>query len=440
MAHATSILPALRTDRYEFTMLDAALRDGTAERLCVFETFARALPTGRRYGVVAGLDRVIDAIEHFTFDEETLAWLSEHKIVSDTTVAWLKDFRFSGEVHAYREGDLYFPNSPVLTVTAPFGVGVLLETIVLSILNFDSAVASAAARMVDAAAGRHLLEFGSRRTHEEAAIAAARAAYIVGFDATSNLAAGARYGIPTAGTSAHAFMLVHDTELGAFAGQLRAAGPNTTLLVDTFATEQGIRNAIDAARSIHGPDQLGAIRIDSGDLGALAHQARKLLDDAGFTSTRIIVSGDLDEYRIAAFGDAPIDGFGVGTSVVTGSGAPTAGFIYKLVARQHRGQWIPVAKSGGIKATRGGRKRAYRLLADGTATSERLGAWDAPAPSHARELQIPVIVDGAVVERQSLAEVRAHHAHARAEFAPTTFTLTDGPAALHATPSDTVGS
>jgi nicotinate phosphoribosyltransferase len=403
---------SLFTDRYELTMLDAALRAGSAERPTVFETFARVLPLERRYGVVAGLGRLVDAIEAFRFDDDQLASLDDDDVVSPATLAWLAGYRFRGELHAYREGEIYVPGSPVLTVTAPFADGVVLETLILSVLNHDSAVASAAARMVNAAAGRGLLEFGGRRAHEQAAVAAARAAYLVGFDGSSNLAAGARYGVPTLGTSAHAFTLLHDDERTAFAAQVEALGPQTTLLVDTYDISEGIATALEVA----GP-KLGAIRIDSGDLGREARSARAQLDAAGATATRIVVSGDLDEFRLAELVDAPIDAYGVGTSVVTGSGAPTSGFVYKLVARarSHDGPLEPVAKGGGSKATVGGRKRASRRLQGGVAAEELLRDWSHPVPDGERELQVPVLIDGERRHDPDLADIRDHHRAALAE-------------------------
>src|SRR5919206_5282951 len=269
---------ALLTDQYELTMLESALRDGTAERQCVFEAFARRLPEGRRYGVVAGTGRLLDEIAAFRFTDEELAFLSERRIVSDRTCAWLAEFRFRGDIDGYAEGETYFPGSPIFTVVAPFAQAVVLETLVLSVLNFDCAVASAAARMVCAAGQRPVIEMGSRRTHESAAPAAARAAYLAGFSATSNLSAGHRYGIPTTGTSAHSFVLLHNREADAFRAQLDALGQGTTLLVDTYDIAGGIRTAIEAA----GTD-LGAIRIDSGDLAVLAMQSRELLDSLGAT-------------------------------------------------------------------------------------------------------------------------------------------------------------
>ncbi|MCS7476031.1 nicotinate phosphoribosyltransferase [Umezawaea endophytica] len=379
---------ALLTDHYELTMLAAALRDGTADRPCVFEVFARRLPEGRRYGVVAGTGRLLDAIRDFRFDEAELAQLAEANVVDERTLAWLADYRFTGEVDGYPEGELYFPGSPLLSVRASFGEGVVLETLALSILNHDSAIASAAARMVGAANGRRMIEMGSRRTHEEAAVASARAAYLAGFTATSNLEAGRRHGIPTAGTCAHAFTLLHDTEEEAFRSQVEALGADTTLLVDTYDITNGIALAVKAA----GPE-LGAVRIDSGDLGVLARQAREQLDSLGAKNTRIVVSGDLDEYSIAALRAEPVDSYGVGTSLVTGSGAPTAGMVYKLVEVDGR----PVAKRSSHKESRGGRKGVLRRHKEtGTALEEVVFPFGEQPETgeHDRLLQIPLLRAG----------------------------------------------
>jgi nicotinate phosphoribosyltransferase len=378
---------ALLTDHYELTMLQAARRDGTAGRRCAFEVFARRLPEGRRYGVVAGTGRLLDAIERFRPTDEELAFLVGTGVVDEDTCAWLRDYRFTGDVTGYPEGELYFPGSPVLTVEASFADAVVLETLVLSVLNHDAAVASAATRMVCAAGDRPCIEMGSRRTHEEAAAAAARAAYVGGFAATSNLAAGMRYGVPTTGTAAHSYTLLHDREADAFRGQVDALGLGTTLLVDTYDIAQGIRTAIEVA----GTD-LGAVRIDSGDLAVMAHQSRELLDSLGADRTRIVLSGDLDEFALAALAGAPVDAYGVGTSVVTGSGAPTAGFVYKLVEVDGR----PVAKRSEDKTTHGGRKTAVRRhRRSGTATEEVLRAGGAPSARDGdRALQVPLVRDG----------------------------------------------
>lgn len=380
---------ALLTDHYELTMLASALRDGSAHRECVFEVFARRLPKERRFGVVGGTGRLLDALVEFRFDAGDLEFLRSAGAVDEQTAEWLAAYRFSGDIDGYAEGELYFPGSPILTVRGTFAEAVLLETLALSILNHDSAIATAAARMVIAASDRPLIEMGSRRTHEEAAVASARASYLAGFTATSNLEAGRRYGIPTTGTSAHAFTLLHDTEKAAFAGQLAALGAGTTMLVDTYDITAGIRTAIEVA----GP-RLGAIRIDSGDLGVLAVQARQQLDSLGATSTRIVVSGDLDEYSIAALAVAPVDAYGAGTAVVTGSGAPTAGMVYKLVEVEGR----PVAKRSENKASHGGGKTAVRRhRSTGTATEEVIttGARVPELGEHDRLLQVPLVRAGA---------------------------------------------
>ena len=398
----TQFSPVLYTDHYELTMLSAALKDGTAHRRSVFEVFARRLPPGRRYGVVAGTGRLIEMIRDFRFTDADIDFLRGAHIVDDATTAWLADYRFTGDVDGYAEGELFFPGSPILTVSGTFAECVVLETLALSVLNHDSAIAAAAARMVTAARGRPIIEMGSRRTHEESAVAAARAAYLAGFAATSNLAAGARYGIPTSGTSAHAFTLLHDDEPAAFSSQVAALGKNTTLLVDTYDIAQGIRNAIAVA----GPD-LRAVRIDSGDLSVLAQHSRELLDSLGATETKIIVSGDMDEYSIAALAAEPVDMYGAGTAVVTGSGAPTAGLVYKLVEVDGR----PVVKRSEHKATVGGRKTAVRRhKPTGTATEEVIvSQGDCDAQPHDRPLQRAFVRGGdPVPDLPTLADSREH--------------------------------
>ena len=395
----------LHTDHYELTMVSAALRDGTADRRCVFEVFARRLPPGRRYGVVAGTGRIMDLLPGLHFSPDEVEFLHTGGIVDDAGARWLADYRFRGDIDGYAEGELYFPGSPILTLTGTFADCVVLETLVLSVLNHDCAVATAAARMVTAARGRALIEMGSRRTHEEAAVASARAAYLAGFAATSNLAAGRRYAIPTRGTSAHAFTLLHDNEPAAFASQIATLGKQTTLLVDTYDITQGIRNAIAVAGT-----ELGAIRLDSGDLSVLARQSRDLLDELGATETKIVVSGDLDEYAIAALAAEPVDVYGAGTAVVVGSGAPTAGLVYKLVEVDGR----PVVKRSENKATIGGRKTAVRRhKPTGTATEEVVLPMGTPQPQpHDRALQRPFARGGTPVpDLPSLAEAREHLRH-----------------------------
>jgi nicotinate phosphoribosyltransferase len=396
----------LLTDKYELTMLAAALRDGTANRRTTFELFARRLPYGRRYGVVAGTGRLLEALPQFSFDDEACELLAG--FLDPDTVGYLRDFRFAGDIDGYAEGELYFPGSPVLSVTGSFAECVVLETLALSIFNHDTAIASAAARMVSAAGERPIVEMGSRRTHELAAVAAARAAYIAGFAASSNLEAQRRYGIPAEGTASHAFTMLHthrDTppemaEMAAFRAQVDALGAGTTLLVDTYDVTAGVANAVAAAGT-----GLGAVRIDSGDLGMLARQVREQLDGLGATQTRIVVSGDLDEFSSAALRAEPVDSYGVGTSLVTGSGAPTASMVYKLVEVDG----MPVQKRSSHKESHGGRKEALRLARPtGTITEEVVHpAGRAPATTEpCRVVTTPLVCGGVVVSDPDLSAAR----------------------------------
>ncbi|MFB7334651.1 nicotinate phosphoribosyltransferase [Streptomyces adustus] len=401
---------ALFTDQYELTMLQAALKAGTAERRSVFEVFTRRLPDGRRYGVVAGTGRVLDAIENFRFDADVLAFLRERAVVDEATLAWLASYRFSGDVWGYPEGEVYFPGSPIMRVEGTFAECVLLETVILSVLNHDSAIAAAASRMSSAAGGRPLIEMGARRTHELAAVASARAAYVGGFSSTSDLAAGFRYNIPTVGTSAHAFTLLHDHERDAFQAQVASLGRGTTLLVDTYDVAEAVRMAVQVA----GPE-LGAVRIDSGDLLLVAHRVRRQLDELGARDTKIIVTSDLDEYAIASLAAAPVDAYGVGTQLVTGSGHPTCSMVYKLVARagstDPKAPLLPVAKkSSGGKTSVGGRKWAARRLDEnGVAEAEVVGTGAVPTELLDRRLLVELVKGGEVVAREPLDVVRERH-------------------------------
>ncbi|WP_327367666.1 nicotinate phosphoribosyltransferase [Streptomyces sp. NBC_01217] len=406
---------ALFTDQYELTMVQAALKAGTADRRSVFEAFTRRLPEGRRYGVVAGIGRVLDAVENFHFDDEMLTFLRERDVVDGPTLAWLADFRFSGDIWGYPEGEVYFPGSPILRVEGSFAECVLLETVVLSILNHDSAIAAAASRMSAAAGGRGLIEMGARRTHELSAVASARAAYIGGFDTTSDLAAGFRYNIPTVGTSAHAFTLLHDTERDAFRAQVDSLGRGTTLLVDTYDVAEAVRTAVEVAGT-----ELGAVRIDSGDLLLVAHRVRQQLDELGATGTKIVVTSDLDEYAIASLAAAPVDAYGVGTQLVTGSGQPTCSMVYKLVARAGSADPAeplrPVAKKSlGAKSSVGGRKWAARRLDEsGVAEAEVIGTGPVPDGLADRQLLVELVRGGEVIAREPLDAARERHMAARA--------------------------
>ncbi|GAA4191386.1 nicotinate phosphoribosyltransferase [Microbacterium oryzae] len=413
---------ALMTDRYELTMLDAALRDGTADRHCVFELFARRLSGGRRFGVVAGTGRLLALLRDFRFGDDELRFLRDEKVVSPETIRHLESYRFRGTVTGYREGELYFPGSPILTIEGSFADAVILETLALSVMNHDAAVATAAARMSIAAGDRPLAEMGSRRAAEHSAVAAARAAYIAGFHATSNLEAGRLWGLPTMGTAAHAWTLLHDTEEDAFRSQVAALGSDTALLVDTYDTRRGVELAVQVAGT-----GLGGVRIDSGDLPIVAGEVRAQLDELGATETRITVTSDLDEYAIAALAASPVDAYGVGTSVVTGSGYPTAGMVYKLVARQGAdGGWVSVAKKAEGKGSQGGRKRAFRRLENGVAVDEYVeiadGFEELPAAADVaggRALQVTLVdhgeTDVSYEGPGGVQAARAHHLAVREE-------------------------
>lgn len=419
---------ALLTDQYELTMVQAALHSGAAHRRCTFEVFSRTLPAGRRYGVVAGTGRMLEGLEKFQFGRDELDYLAAQQIVDDETLDFLADYQFSGTITGYAEGEVYMPHSPVLRVEATFAEACLLETYILSVLNYDSAVASAGSRMVMAAGERPCVEMGGRRTQESAASAAARASAVVGFTATSNLAAGRTWGIPTLGTAAHAFTLLHDSEEEAFAAQVEAFGPGTTLLVDTYDVETAVRRAVEIA----GPE-LGAVRLDSGDLVEQAHWVRRLLDSLGNTATKIIVSSDLDEHAIARLAAAPVDSYGVGTRLVTGAGAPTASMVYKLVERtDSAGQRQAVEKSSAGKASTGGAKTAARIydqtgtaeaevisLAEEGDTTQTHAPGNTPSPAHIptppqtqgssaeashRILQVPLVTSGQIHREFTRAE------------------------------------
>lgn len=438
---AASESTALLTDKYELTMVDAALHSGVAQRRSVFELFGRRLPPSRRYGVVAGTGRILEALERFQFSPDQVQWLDEQRFLSDEALEYLANFRFSGDIFGYAEGEVYFPGSPLLTVEGTFAEATLVETLLLSITNYDCAVASAASRMTIAAHGRPCMEMGARRAHERAAVSAARASVIGGFTATSDLEAGRRYGLPTIGTSAHSFTLVQDSEKKAFEAQIAMQGPGTTLLVDTYDIHQGVINGVEAARAAGG--ELGAVRLDSGDLVAHAFQVRALLDSLGAQSTKITVTSDLDEYAIAALGAAPVDTYGVGTKLVTGSGVPTAALVYKLVERENEdGVMVPVAKLSESKGTVGGKKVAGRLYdSAGRAVQEALLMGSNVEDSKerllergARLLQVPLVRGGQILRNGwtpgETLRAQAHHESARNELPYQGWRLSDGEPAV----------
>ena len=421
---------ALLTDRYELTMLQAALKSGKAHRKGVFEVFSRTLAGGRRYGVFAGTGRLLELIKQFRFSEAEIAWLLAENIIDKSTAKWLADYKFTGDIHGYAEGEIYFPYSPVLIVEASFAEAVILETLILSVLNYDSAVASAAARMVTAAGSRPVSEMGSRRTGEYSAVAAARAAYIAGFSATSNLEAGRSFGIKTMGTASHAFTLLHDSETQAFQAQLEAFGEDTTFLVDTYNIEAGIENAISVAGT-----KLGGVRIDSGDLPIEVAKARALLDKLGAKNTKITVTNDLDEFAIASLAAAPVDAYGVGTSVVTGSGVAAAGFVYKMVAFQDEsGQWHEVSKQSAKKTNLGGKKNAVRSHQSEVAIAELISSSNPVLTQGDRSLLVDLVIQGQIqaglIGKVGVESARAHHEKVKAQLPASAHRLTKGEPAI----------
>ncbi len=432
---------ALLTDHYELTMVQAAMNAGTANRRSLFDLFTRRLPPGRRYGVAAGLGRVLESLEEFRFDHAELEFLLENRIIEDNLAQWLAEYRFTGDMWGYPEGEVYFPGSPVLSVEGTFAECCVLETLLLSIFNHDSAIAAAASRMTAMSEGRPCSEMGARRTHEWAAVGAARAAYISGFANTSNLEAGRRYGIPTMGTAAHSFTLLHDTEEEAFRAQLDTFGAHTTLLVDTYDEEAAIRMGVELTDG-----KLGSIRLDSGDLALNAHRARDLLDDLGAVDTKIIVTSDLDEWQIASLRGVPVDGFGVGTSLVTGSGHPTCSFVYKLVARGSSPDPSTPMESVGKKSkgknTLGGRKFAMRRLdARGTAEAEVIGLGTAPEnDGNDRNLLVPIIEGGKVVYDAVLEDARARHVESLEELPAGARRISNGDPAIETIILDEAGT
>ena len=438
---------ALLTDMYELTMVDSAMMSGTADRASVFEVFGRRLPGRRRYGVVAGTGRILEALRNFRFTEAEVDYVRKAGIVSDATLDWLANYEFKGDIYGYAEGEVYFPGSPLLTVTGTFADAVVLETVILSILNYDSAVATAASRMTIASHDRPCLEMGARRMHERAAVAAARASVIGGFVGTSNLEAARSYSIKPIGTAAHSFTLLHDTEEEAFRTQIESMGTDTTLLVDTYDVERGVELAVKVAREAGG--ELGAVRLDSGDLVAQAFKVRNQLDTMGATTTKITVTSDLDEYAIAALNAAPVDSYGVGTKLVTGSGIPTAQLVYKLVARERAdGSMQEVAKLSDSKGSVGGLKVAGRTHDEtGRATGELVVSaqtWEdglAYLKEHkARPLQVKLVDGGQIDEDYTregeLARAAERHRNSRAALPYSAWRLSDGDPALPTTMVD----
>ncbi len=355
--------PALMTDLYQLTMV-AGYYLNRREAEATFELFIRSLPANRSYFVAAGLEQAVEFLLHLRFDEESVEFLRRLPVLAhlpDDFFAYLLRFRFEGDVWGVPEGTLVFPNEPILQIRAPLPQAQLVETFLLSLIHFQTLVATKASRVVQAAGGRGVIDFGTRRAHgPEAGVLAARAAFIGGCIGTSNVCAAKEFGIPVYGTAAHSWTLAFDSEQEAFERYHAVFPDSTVLLVDTYDTMQGLRNALSLGR------QLKGVRLDSGDLLTLSREARRVLDEAGLCETQILVSGDLNEYKVQALlqASAPIDLFGVGTEMVTSKDHPALAAVYKLVERQGPDNVIHRAKFSEDKETYPGRKQVWRSTND----------------------------------------------------------------------------
>jgi nicotinate phosphoribosyltransferase len=391
---------ALLTDLYQLTMLDAYLQEGMHEP-AVFELFVRKLPPGRNFLVAAGLEQAIEFLAELAFSDDELAWLEGQGGFSQTLLEYLRQFRFTGDVDAMPEGTPFFAAEPILRVNAPLPQAQFVESRLLNILHFQTLIAAKAARIVLAAPGKLLVDFGMRRAHgADAALLAARAAYLAGFAGTATTEAARCFGMPVFGTMAHSFIQAHANEMAAFEAFVRVRPKRPVLLIDTYDTERAAAKVIELARQLAGTDtRIGGVRLDSGDLAAHAQAVRRLLDDAACNDVTIFASGNLDEQRIARLlaAGAPIDGFGVGTALGTSADVPSIDAVYKLqsyagVARRKRSEgkatW-PGAKQVWREHDRSGTMRHDQLrLASEHGTGEpllqpvmRAGRRVAPAPT-----------------------------------------------------------
>ena len=393
----------LLTDLYELTMLQAYFERGMTET-AVFELFSRKLPAARNFLVAAGLEQALDFIEGVRFRDEELDWIERSKLFRPGFAAELAKLRFTGDIHALREGTVFFPNEPLLRVTAPMPQAQLLETRVLNLIHFETVIASKAARSVLAAPGKSLIDFGLRRSHgAEAGLLAARASYLAGFAGTSTALAAPRFGIPVFGTMAHSFVQAHESEREAFAHFAEVFPNNAVLLIDTYDTVEGARKAVDVGRT----HRIKGVRLDSGDLGALAKEVRPILDAAGQRQAIIFASGSLDEERVAELvaAGAPIDSFGIGTSLDTSSDHPYLDAVYKL--QEYGGR--PRRKRSTGKATWPGRKQVYRRYGEDGRFLRDVVTVEGDAQPGEPLLEL-VMKAGRRLPQPTLAEARAHAA------------------------------
>ncbi|MER3419041.1 MAG: nicotinate phosphoribosyltransferase [Chloroflexota bacterium] len=419
---------ALTTDLYELTMGASYAALGMNER-AVFSLFVRRLPPNRSFLVVAGVEEAVERLVSFRFDEAALAYLRATGQVREDFLPMLADLRFTGDVWAVPEGRVVFAEEPILEVEAPLIEAQLVETLLINAIHFPTLVATKAARCVAAAPGKTLIDFGLRRTPSiDAGLAVARASYIVGFAATSNLLAGRTYGIPVAGTVAHSFIQAFPSEIEAFRAFGETFPGGVTLLIDTYDTLQGARHAVAVARELaeHGK-RVVAVRIDSGDLATLSRTVRAILDNAGLREVRIIASGGIDEYELAALtrAGAPIDAYGVGTRLGMSADAPVLDMAYKLV--EYKG--TPRLKLSTGKQTLVGPKQVWRRRGpNGRFAEDVIATRDEPPPGEGWEpLLEPVLQAGQVRHRPSLAEIRARHREEIAALPPHLLSLEGQP-------------
>ena len=409
--------PAFSTDLYQLTMMAGYFSRGMLPIRATFELFVRRLPRHRAFLIAAGLDQALEYLEALTFSDDDIAWLRTHAAfgrVPSTFFDYLRSFRFTGDVWAMPEGTPFFPMEPILRVSAPIAEAQLVETALLAIVNFQTAIASKAIRIVQAAGDRPVMEFGARRAHGlDAALFAARAAFVAGCAGTSFVEAGRRFGIPLTGTMAHSWILAASTELDAFTSYAQLFTDQTVLLVDTFDVTAATHSLIDAGL------RPSAVRIDSGDLAAASRSVRQMLDRAGLASTRIIASGDLDEWKITDLmhAGAPVDVFAVGTALTTSEDAPALGGVYKLVELEDEGTVRRVMKRSEGKSTWPGAKQVWR--AEGDVAGDLVTLHEEAAPPNAKPLLEPVMRHGErIVLQRPLEELRRHCRRATAILPP----------------------
>lgn len=417
---------ALSTDLYELTMVAGYYAGGVTGQT-TFELYARDLPANRSLLIAAGLDQALHYLEHLRFTAEEIEYLRQlpnlRGVPAEFFDRYLREFRFTGEVWAIEEGTPVFQLEPLLRVTAPAAEAQLAETALLAIVTFQTSIASKAARVVEAAGGRPVIEYGSRRAHgTEAALYAARAAVVGGCDGTSNVEAGFRFGIPVSGTMAHSWVMTYADEVEAFRRYAAVFGERAVFLIDTY-------NTLEAARKIVASGlRPAAVRLDSGDLVTLSRAVRQILDEGGLRETKILASGDLDERRIAQLlaAGAPVDAFGVGGALSTSSDAPNLGGIYKLVEVERGGVLAPALKFSPGKRSYPGRKQVWRVYEDGVAARDVIGLSDEPGPAGATPL-LARVMSGGRRERESepVATLRTRSRGSVAEFPPAVRRLTE---------------